>query len=117
MTGAEKARYEARSQPGDVIVVRPDGWKWGKAERLPDFVVVKAPELSMAEAKKYEESLIDLHSGDLVRVRKYNIFPAVIATAVEQAKDSISLVKTVESIATKSGLATEISPPVIATRL
>lgn len=48
--------YNARSQVGDILVVRPDGWKWGKEERLPNYIVVKIPGLKAD--KKYEELLI-----------------------------------------------------------
>lgn len=38
---------------GDFVVVMPDGHEWGKEERLPKFVVVKIPGLSVETAKKY----------------------------------------------------------------
>ncbi len=28
---------------GDIVVVKPDGFEWGAAETLPDFVLVKIP--------------------------------------------------------------------------
>jgi len=57
MTKEERQSYDARSQIGDIIVVRPDGWVWGKEECLPNFVVVKIPD--KAEDVKYlEESLM-----------------------------------------------------------
>jgi len=59
MTVEQRQSYEARSQIGDVIVVRPDGWKWGKEECLPNFVVIKMPDVTMEEAKKYEEQMQD----------------------------------------------------------
>ena len=37
----EKRHYNARSQIGDIIVVKQDGWNWGKEERLPNFIVIK----------------------------------------------------------------------------
>jgi hypothetical protein len=49
--------YDARSQIGDIIVVRPDGWQWGRCECLPEYVVIKIPSMSVEDAKKYEEQL------------------------------------------------------------
>ena len=59
LSDEKRQSYEARSQIGDIIVVRPNGWKWGKAECLPNYVVIKLPNISVEEAKKYEESLFD----------------------------------------------------------
>ena len=55
MTVDARRSYESRAQIGDVIAVRPDGWKWGKEERLPNYVVVKVPDMKLEDAKKYEE--------------------------------------------------------------
>lgn len=44
---------------GDVVVVMPDGHVWGKEERLPKFMVVKIPDLSVKDAMKYIESETD----------------------------------------------------------
>ena len=44
---------------GDVIVVRPDGWEWGKEECLPRYIVVKLPGVKEVDAKKYEEQLTE----------------------------------------------------------
>ncbi len=60
MTKDEKQRYEARSQKGDIIVVRPDGWKWGRCECLPDYLVVKLPNVSFEDARHYENSDIEI---------------------------------------------------------
>lgn len=48
------AAYQARSQKGDVVIVKPDGWAWGAAEGLPDYVVAKVPTLSDAPALAYQ---------------------------------------------------------------
>jgi len=48
----KKQSYDARSQKGDIIVVKPDGWKWGKEECPPRFVVIKVPEIKYEDAKK-----------------------------------------------------------------
>lgn len=40
---------------GDIVVVMPDNHKWGNAECLPTFVIVKIPGLGVETAKKYVE--------------------------------------------------------------
>jgi len=120
MTPEQKRSYEARSQYGDVIVVRPDGHKWGTKECPPDYVVVKIPEMSYEEAKKYEESLCeDFIEKDgkvgkrIIRVRKHN-FLKVDVEAAQLGSTSMSLSKTqaIAKVAIKSGLSTEITAPV-----
>lgn len=82
--------FNSRSQIGDVIVVRPDGWQWGKEECLPNFIVVKMPEMTFDEAKKYEDPLVIdvLIEGELIpktlKRRKYKI----PLSDVEEAKNS-----------------------------
>ena len=74
LSAEELEEYNARSEIGDVIVVRPDGWQWGKAEGLPDFVVIKIPEMTYEEAKKYEEKIYeysDWETYKLKKMRKY----------------------------------------------
>lgn len=53
-------------QRGDVIVVMPDGHRWGKEEHPktttynpPRCAIVKIPSMSVSEAKKYIQSEID----------------------------------------------------------
>ena len=82
LTEEEKASYDARSQIGDVIVVRPDGWKWGKCECLPEYLVVKVPD-KIDDAKRYEEPLVEevtstidgkeVKGQRMLRTRKYSI--------------------------------------------
>jgi len=59
MTKEELTTWNARSRKGDIIVVRPDGWSWGKEECPPKFVVVKMPNVKVDDVKHYEQSLID----------------------------------------------------------
>lgn len=89
MSTEQKQSYESRSQIGDVVVVRPDGWLWGNEECLPNFIIVKVPDMPYEEAKKYEESLNEQFIDDkgetqsrMLKVRKYQI-PLV---DVEEAK-------------------------------
>ena len=46
---------KARSMKGDIIVVRPDGWKWGNEECPPRFVVVKLKGVKEEDVKHYEQ--------------------------------------------------------------
>ena len=39
---------------GEIIVVKPDGWKWGKKECPPKYIVIKVPNMPMEKAKIYE---------------------------------------------------------------
>jgi len=103
---AEKAKevygYEARLQEGDVVVVKPDGWEWGKEECLPNFIVVKVPTITEVEAKKYEESLTKVipASGDepsrikILKVRKYALPKGLVDNAKDLSQTNVSLAKT-----------------------
>lgn len=37
---------------GDPVVVKPDGWEWGKLEGPPGFVVIRVLNLSVEEASE-----------------------------------------------------------------
>lgn len=100
------ASYKARSQKGDVIVVRPDGWPWGKEECLPNFVIVKVPDISIEEAKKYEEPLIekviekdaegkDTEVSKLISCRKYSLPKADIENQINNNETNLHLSKSV----------------------
>lgn len=65
-TEKDKACYKT----GDIVAVKPGGWKWGRKERLPLFFCVDLPDMSMYEA----ECLIDLlqdKAGNLKARRKF----------------------------------------------
>ena len=48
--GAKVSR-NARIQLGDIVVIRPNGWEWGREETLPNYYIVKAPNISVEEAQ------------------------------------------------------------------
>jgi len=74
MDEAERASYDARSQLGDIIVVRPDGWGWGLSEGLPRFIIIKLPFMTMEEASQYESSIFDdVDPEKLLKHRKFYI--------------------------------------------
>jgi hypothetical protein len=67
---------EARSRKGDIIVVRPDGWEWGREECLPRFIVVKLPNVKEEDVKYLEQSLMDNTDKEkpvMLKRRKYSI--------------------------------------------
>jgi hypothetical protein len=77
--------YRARSQKGDIIVVMPDGHVWGRVECLPEYIVVKAPGVTLADARQYAEPLYDngaiVEDQKLIRVRKWHV-PVAYVDAV-----------------------------------
>ena len=36
---SRKDNRDARIQLGDIVVVKPDGWEWGKEEKLPHYML------------------------------------------------------------------------------
>ncbi len=96
MSKEKRQSYRARSQIGDIIVVRPDNWQWGKEECLPNFVVIKIPSLKIEDATKYEESLIDNtdpQNSVMLKHRKYQIPKTVIDNAKQLSQTNISISK------------------------
>jgi len=82
----ELENYNSRSQLGDIIVVRPDGWEWGGSECLPDFIVVKLNEVSEEDAKIYEKSLMDTTDPEkpkMLKRRKYKVPSDTIQTQID----------------------------------
>ena len=100
---AKDSPHELGAKRGDIIVVRPDGWKWGKEECLPNYIVYKLPGLTEEEAKKYEESLTKEVSvtdeisketrteSQMVKKRKYNIPLDTVDTAKTESKSVVSV--------------------------
>jgi len=86
--------YNARTQIGDIIVVRPDGWKWGKEECLPNFIVVQLPNISIDTVKYYEQSLMDItdqKNPKMLKVRKYRVPPTYVTNLVSQNKSIVKI--------------------------
>ena len=76
MPQGDKDSYNARTQIGDIIVVKPDGWEWGKEECLPTFLVVKLPQVDVATVEHFTQSLMDMTNPDnpkMLKRRKYRI--------------------------------------------
>ena len=74
--GQKKSR-EARIQLGDIVVVKPDGWVWGREECLPNYLVVKLPQLSVETVEHFTQSLMGEPNAEgdrpMLRKRKYQI--------------------------------------------
>jgi hypothetical protein len=81
----DKRAYNSRVCIGDIIVVRPDGWKWGKCECLPDFIVVKVPGTQL-DNEHLEESLFD-EKGEMLKQRKSSITEQTVSDIALLVKD------------------------------
>lgn len=65
---------------GDPVVVKPDGWGWGREECPPKFIVLKVPELSVEDGRQYvvseTQTVVDPEMGEreeVTRRRRYGI--------------------------------------------
>ena len=71
---ADEIKYErAHSRRGDIIVVKPDGHVWGRAEGLPTYVSLDMEGVPIQEMEKFqaqEESPILTPHGKPFTVRK-----------------------------------------------
>ncbi len=52
-TKVQLDKYERSYRKGDLVVVMPNGHKWGNEERPPKFVIVKVPDLNVEVARNY----------------------------------------------------------------
>ena len=116
MGESERGSYEARSQKGDIIVVRPDDWKWGKEEQLPNYIVVKVPQMTTEEAQKYEEPLYDKTNSThwkRLRNRKHALSKTDINSLVILGVSTVTLTKidTIDKVIIKTGDASEVVQP------
>lgn len=91
--------YRSHTTKGDIICVRPDGWKWGRCECLPEYIVVTIPGLAVDRA--YEGQLFSQilsKRGDewvpkLLKVRKFNVPTLVINTLVSLKQSVVTQTK------------------------
>ncbi|MFA6100393.1 MAG: hypothetical protein WC750_06030 [Patescibacteria group bacterium] len=66
-----KESYNARTQIGDVIVVKPDGWPWGNEECLPTFLVIKLPGVAVSDVEYLTQELYgDVEKDYSLRIEK-----------------------------------------------
>ncbi len=66
----EKARV---TQKGSPILLRPDGFIWGSAEKLPDYIIIKLPGVSKSQVKKYVNRLYGSDSITVIKERPFKI--------------------------------------------
>ena len=77
---------------GEIIVIKPNGWEWGRKERPPEYIVVKVPGVTVAQAIKYTQGLIDstLYDSSLseqpdtvdVKERRWHFLKKVVDSAL-----------------------------------
>lgn len=96
MTEDELKDFNSRSRLGDIIVVRPDGWTWGNAECLPDFIVVKIPGVN--PPANYESMITEdvdpAHPEKGFRIlkrRKFQVPAAYMARAIADGNSTITI--------------------------
>jgi hypothetical protein len=95
--GLTQERYNARDEKGDIIVVKPDGWGWGKCECLPGFVVIKIPQLDWEKAKfvieksLYETTTISGEERQVVRKKRIYRVPATLVDEAIANKGILTL--------------------------
>lgn len=84
-----KVPFENGTRKGDIIVVRPDGHKWGSMECLPEYLVVKVSE-KYDDVKHYEQSLMDTTDAEkpvLLKYRKHYLDLTELDTKALEVKD------------------------------
>jgi hypothetical protein len=108
------------SRKGDVVVVRPDGWKWGREECLPRFVVVKVEgkeaDWKYLERPLYEEKPDPEDAKKTVQViAKYreNCISAVAVDSVKEEVKDFTEITAVPLKATITAKTIEVAPKVI----
>lgn len=93
------------NKKGDVVAVRPDGWKWGEKECAPLFKIIKWPNIPVGDVKYLEAHLVEIVDGEavIVRDRKYKI-PDVIMNSTDYDEKGIMTVKIQDIIAQKKSI-------------
>jgi len=77
----KKASRNARIQLGDIVVIKPNGWTWGREETLPNYYIIKVPNISVEEAEYATQALMDNTDPDnpvTLKKRKYQIPQSII---------------------------------------
>lgn len=101
---------------GDPVVVMDDGHEWGKEERLPKFVVVKIPGLSVAKAKKYIQPILGIPDAEgerpMIRRRLFRILLDDVPNLIKQklrdtGEVTVTMTQIKNYIQNKDTLATE----------
>ena len=91
---AKASDNPAASEVGDIIIVKPDGASWGKAECLPEYLVIKLPNISIDAVLKFQDALIDrtdAKNPTTKKRRKWHIPSAWIAAKVSDGVSVITI--------------------------
>jgi hypothetical protein len=89
---------------GMPVIVKPNGWRWGRLERPPKFIVLEFPRLSVEEAVKefmeqdLEDSLIGNREVDIYARRKYRIDETRLQLAEARPEGKLRLLHTKENL-------------------
>jgi hypothetical protein len=89
-----RASRNARTQFGDIIVVKPDGWGWGNEERLPNYIVVQLPGVSVDDVQQYVEGLWDRTDPDnpiMLKKRKYKVPSDVVQNQIDLQESIVDI--------------------------
>lgn len=89
---AKASDNPSASEVGDIIIVRPDGHVWGKAECLPEYLVVKVPTIEYFQVQKFESNLYDAE-GNYVARRKYKVPLATVQAWVTLGNSVVTISK------------------------
>lgn len=97
---AQASKNEKASQVGDIIVVRPDGHEWGKCECLPEYIVVKVPDIKVEDVKKFEERLTEVDEltsvQTILKRRKYQIPTTTVQAMATLGNSVVTISKTTD---------------------
>jgi len=92
---------------GDIVVVKPDGHQWGRAEGLPGFAVIRTDRtvtlmeryLAVYETSRTETRTIPLVDWRLMKARgnygEFKAMPAEGATKIQKAGPQQKQIKTI----------------------
>lgn len=81
LTPEEKKSYDSRIEIGDIVVIKPNGWEWGREETLPNYYIVKVPNISVEEAEHLTQSLMDTTDPEnpvMLKKRRYKIPQTIV---------------------------------------
>lgn len=111
LSPSELNQFNARIQSGDIVIVRDDGWEWGGRECLPDFIVVRVSDMSVEDAKVFEQSLLDLsdpNNPTILKERQYALSPDFIDSVTGGTSLSKSMGKAQMSVQAVDNSSTDI---------
>jgi len=84
---AKSSSNPSATEVGDIIVVRSDGWEWGRCECPPEYIIVKLPNIKEADIKYYEDSLMDNTDPKnpiMLKRAKYAVDTTIVNTCISE---------------------------------